>query len=973
MVDRYYDKRRVDFSEATFSRASSAYDPETGRRVANDVPRINRQRIPILNWEPRTFYSFPVLTETTYDATGDADNNLVDRKTTFETEFPEFVKVNLGSSFQGRPIDAYRLGPLGRKHFVITNVVHGNEHDGILGSFKAMEILAREPEFQPFRDEWTLFFIPCMNPDGYFANTRLLANIGPNGNPVNLNRNWNWFWDEYVESSSESKGSSVESEVETMALLNYWRGTGPFAGQGAQTFSFLVDAHADQGVGARYQSRDRIWRGITNTPSEFPKDLTNLIPNSYLTVYIDFYTWRTASALMAKRVKEEGGPDRGIRYFRSRFRPHLHSYFSSQGITSIAFEETKVAAAGGRETYQSAANYRMDYLIAIAACITSDNWVMEDACLIENAASNMLSNAEWEQWQPGDERPGHFTHSRSTITRNTNIPEFRENSERHFEDGGEAITLTSDTDVEMDDAAEFVKPANIGAGKYAAFNPTANRVFVFNTDASFRSGYAGDPTVDPAHAPEVGYGAAYALDDALDIIGGGTAAPATGASTEITRMESLFTDTPVSSNPGTLNTARMFHAVADNYVDSPLAANVRAYIFGGFDGGGSRLNTAEIWNPDTATSTNSGNTLPLAIAEAEAVYYPTTNKIFVFGGSSGADAAVSTIYEYSVTLDTFSTHATSMTVALKNVAASYHSIDGKIYIFGGEKIDGTMSDKVYSFDPSTGVYQEETISQNLDDDEDAHDHEGSPWVVPIGRWGAVLLDDPGDASSIVMVGGRLTDGSGSILETVYTFDVEDMSISLERLSEYGYVRYSVPVVDTSYSALHTDDFSGALALWSDPSTAWIDGGGYAEGAIGLSGPLISTFTPTHPMFSLSVDTSLKSTGTLPDFGIVGRATYTGATLDDGYRVRYSHDGVNHVWYLERIVSGVATVLDTLDVTADASRQVTAVAKSLVFLVEDKNPVWLRATIDGNSVFSHYDFSSDRITTTGKMALFGGGA
>ncbi len=637
MADYPGGVKEIGLGEGTMSRASGAHVPETGALVTDNVPRVVSERIPRNIWVPKVYDTLSGLTEMFYDASGGA-NNLIAREATFQSEYPEFTKVEIGTSFQSRPINAYRLGPVSRKHFVVIMGGHGNEIDGVEGTFRAFELLAREPEFQDFRDEWTLFLVTALNPDGWFASTRNTAEVGPNGNTINLNRNFDWFWDEYVETSSESKGSAAESTSEATAILDYWRGTGPFAAQGPVTFGFLMDQHANQGVGKRYQSRDRVWRNTTQDPSSSKSG--ELLPGSYLSVYLDFYTWRAAQAVSKVRADAASGTfDYAISYRRSRFRPHLHSYFSSQGVPSIATEEVKVADAfNNLETFSSAANFRLDYTIAAAAMVTSTNWEWKDGLLVENAAANLLKNSHFEQWQTNDERPGNYTTSRSTITRDPEVLN-QTASGRHFDDSGESMQVTSNTDVKLradsaspDVPSEYTASANAKLGVYAVLSDEMTGLFKFDIDAAFDTGFAGDPDITLSHSTRIGAKLGNSGSDSVDIIGGGTTAPSTGASTAVSRVTGISTDTPVESSPGTLNTARMFHASADNFLDFPTSGNERVYVFGGYDGVGTRLQTIETWNPNAGTSSNSAVAIPGSdgLADAVAVFHPPTGNVYIF-------------------------------------------------------------------------------------------------------------------------------------------------------------------------------------------------------------------------------------------------------------------------------------------------------------------------------------------------------
>ncbi len=144
-----------------------------------------------------------------------------------------------------------------------------------------------------------------------------------------------------------------------------------------------------------------------------------------------------------------------------------------------------------------------------------------------------------------------------------------------------------------------------------------------------------------------------------------------------------------------------------------------------------------------------------------------------------------------------------MLVALKFQAATYSPIDGRIWLFGGQDSLGDMSDKIYTFNPTTGAYTEESVSQNLDDDEDDHDdddNDRSLWTTSIGRWSAVTnVETTGDSGLIHLPGGRLINTVGSKSAEVYLFDPIDEIIGLARLSDYGYWRYSVSVAEREYN------------------------------------------------------------------------------------------------------------------------------------------------------------------------------
>lgn len=402
---------RIGFESAAMSRSTVAWSPDNGKCFQPNDPRICRDRVPILSVRPRIYHTFDVtegFMDYTSGAPGRGSTWCVGpggRLEAFELSFPEFVRETYGQSTLGKDLYAYRLvksgwvgDPLATKHFIVVNVCHGNEVDGINGAFKAMEILVRHGDFAAFRAEWSILFIPFLNPDGWEVWDRSLQVVGPNGSNVNLNRQADWFWSDYVEEGDESKGSAPWSENEGAALVALHNGIVAAGG----SWGVYLDMHATEGGGgARYYTRDRLMQHVTG-----PRGTVGEIPTSDLNVFIDYYIWRTSNAFAVKRVADEGGPDLHMRLYRSRYSPKLHSYFSSLGVFSTVAEEAKVSSApAGTVSYKSACNFRLDHILASALCCTAANWSYEDAVLVEPGTTNIMSNSSFTQWQ-GDAEVG---------------------------------------------------------------------------------------------------------------------------------------------------------------------------------------------------------------------------------------------------------------------------------------------------------------------------------------------------------------------------------------------------------------------------------------------------------------------------------------------------------------------------------------------------------------------------------------
>ena len=109
------------------------------------------------------------------------------------------------------------------------------------------------------------------------------------------------------------------------------------------------------------------------------------------------------------------------------------------------------------------------------------------------------------------------------------------------------------------------------------------------------------------------------------------------------------------------------------------------YAFGGYhfpENIGSTLNTVYRYNPATDTWTTLAP-MPQPSLIASAVYYPPTNKIYVFGGS---DRDLQIVFDltqiYDIATNTWSMGA-PMPAPRSQMARGYNSADGKIYVNGG--------------------------------------------------------------------------------------------------------------------------------------------------------------------------------------------------------------------------------------------------------------------------------------------------
>src|SRR5436309_16038635 len=95
--------------------------------------------------------------------------------------------------------------------------------------------------------------------------------------------------------------------------------------------------------------------------------------------------------------------------------------------------------------------------------------------------------------------------------------------------------------------------------------------------------------------------------------------------------------------------------------------------------------------------------MPTPEALASAVFYPTTNKIYVFGGedpTTGVFSAATSIFD----LDTSTwSSAANMPAPRASMAAGYNSANGRIYLVGGYDADDPASAQATAWEYNPGA------------------------------------------------------------------------------------------------------------------------------------------------------------------------------------------------------------------------------------------------------------------------------
>lgn len=822
--------RYLRFGDISFERNSPAWCPVTGQAKKTNEPRLVRDFIIEPNVEPRVYYRFPVTQGFTaynsdpgcYHRDGETTDYLVDWVNTLEACNPSIERILLGQSYEGRDIEALRLGPKDRQHFAFTCVVHGNESDALAGTMKAFEILFTHPDFARLREEYTLFLIPCCNPDGFYIGTRNVTKLGPHpsGVPttINLNRVWPWFWDEFTPTGAESKGAVPMDCPEAQAMY-LWRTEG---NDGEPTpIRFLMDQHATAGDGARYQSRDRNFKEI----SEY----------DWFSCWADYVIYRHVKAIQSIRVREDDMPDLFINYFRSRYVPHWHTWNANAlreengGLHPIVMvnEYNKVAyvtVETDPETYQSACNYTLDYALSCALVMQSGFYETRDAILVENVPSvgysaNSSPNASFMNWQEKSDpldtlayRPSYYSANRCAGLASTRANRaiaapgrpFTLNPTLKFEvPEGTTVGPLDVHHVRADDLYSFAVASVIETGGFCFSNWSLNE-----TLTEIGRDLVSDNTQQLRFAT-CNYSYLWYI-----LLGNESTGINYIAFERLTAIRTVVATYP---------TARMNAAVA-----MATSSPTNLYVLGGETSAGVYTRTVLVVYPSTITELGT-NLLPTANSGSAATFCAggdLDEMVVMVGGKNYHSSKLRVVIidpgspsatEYLVTLT-----GTTLPRKLVGTALWYDGTD-TIWIYGGKDPDtGLVHQGIWTI-RWTGSHwdaSDETLLADPGDAGDPEDYGGSSdWNRSWANW---HLDVASSAETggpyVFLVGGFEQDNTtGLPLPGPYTggfvHDPQDGTITSPEYINYGYMRYNA----------HFDMFGyhSATSSWSfraEPTT-----------------------------------------------------------------------------------------------------------------------------------------------------------
>lgn len=201
-------------------------------------------------------------------------------------KYPSIIKTyTIGYSEQGKELPVVVLGNGDKKGCVVAGI-HSREHITVSFTMRCIEEYAQaynsssgmygEYNIKELLNEYTLYIVPMINPDGMDISTSTnepivyISNLARdkykcNANGVNLNRNFPFEWDKLMNKpipSEEYCGSSAASESETQAVIKLCE---------ENEFEWLLDMHI---VGNGIYWKDSKNGGIEGD-YEFTRSLAN--------------------------------------------------------------------------------------------------------------------------------------------------------------------------------------------------------------------------------------------------------------------------------------------------------------------------------------------------------------------------------------------------------------------------------------------------------------------------------------------------------------------------------------------------------------------------------------------------------------------------------------------------------------------------------------------------------------------------
>lgn len=123
---------------------------------------------------------------------------------------------NGGNDSDGDGYEDYLDRDIKKKKYLILSGIHGCERKAVLSAYRfILDVLRGHNMPTGFLESSVVNIMPVGNPSGFTAFTRT------NNEGVDINRNFDWNWEETNPGTSYYSGASVASEKETQAIVNW--------------------------------------------------------------------------------------------------------------------------------------------------------------------------------------------------------------------------------------------------------------------------------------------------------------------------------------------------------------------------------------------------------------------------------------------------------------------------------------------------------------------------------------------------------------------------------------------------------------------------------------------------------------------------------------------------------------------------------------------------------------------------------
>ena len=121
------------------------------------------------------------------------------------------IKEQIGTDTDGSPIWAYTAGTQGTPHALLVGGTHAIETTGIFAAMRYFTEFVDHPEMHVRRSRMRLTWIPVLTPSGYRTSRYNSAGVDPA-------RNFDYFWEYWVDANGHPKGSAPMDQPTSQAV-----------------------------------------------------------------------------------------------------------------------------------------------------------------------------------------------------------------------------------------------------------------------------------------------------------------------------------------------------------------------------------------------------------------------------------------------------------------------------------------------------------------------------------------------------------------------------------------------------------------------------------------------------------------------------------------------------------------------------------------------------------------------------------